>query len=262
MGILAIVMPTLMALAAGGVGLVALLRKKGQKLYDKYNALTRERLEEGFDLEDYPVKPEFRVVHPIKAAKLIKIAVNSQTGQRIARVNTLDATMMGFVKMYTLVIRPEPSFNLPVFSADIIFMGKRRVFILELIDPVTTPADHKTAYYGAMKKHQVDLERFEQSGTNSDWARNHLADCSIHIKADDKDDEFLFEVYRSYLEGYLEMVATAPRLSEQEANTAREGLERYVGELLSKGGPAVDVFAKLLGPEKQAEYVRTIIFGM
>jgi hypothetical protein len=39
-------------------------------------------------------------------------------------------------------------------------------------------------------------------------------------------------------------------------------MEWYVDTLLAKGGPAVEVFKTLLGPEKQKEYVRTVMFGI
>ena len=39
-------------------------------------------------------------------------------------------------------------------------------------------------------------------------------------------------------------------------------METYVETLLDKGGPAVDVFEKFMGPEKQREYVRTVMFGL
>jgi len=42
----------------------------------------------------------------------------------------------------------------------------------------------------------------------------------------------------------------------------RAGMEKYVETLLAKGGPAVDVFKKFLGPEKQREYIRTVMFGL
>jgi hypothetical protein len=42
----------------------------------------------------------------------------------------------------------------------------------------------------------------------------------------------------------------------------QEGIEGYVSKLLAKGGPAVNVFKTLLGPEKQQEYVRTVMFGL
>ena len=42
----------------------------------------------------------------------------------------------------------------------------------------------------------------------------------------------------------------------------KEGLEKYVSTLLSQGGPAVDVFKKILGADGQKEYVRTVMFGL
>jgi hypothetical protein len=42
----------------------------------------------------------------------------------------------------------------------------------------------------------------------------------------------------------------------------KQGLEEYVTTLLSKGGPAVEVFEKMLGKEGQEEYVRTVMFGL
>ena len=40
----------------------------------------------------------------------------------------------------------------------------------------------------------------------------------------------------------------------------QEGIGGYVASLLAIGGPAVNVFKILLGPEKQQEYVRTMMF--
>ena len=42
----------------------------------------------------------------------------------------------------------------------------------------------------------------------------------------------------------------------------KQGLNDYVTTLLSKGGPAVEVFEKMLGKDGQEEYVRTVMFGL
>ena len=39
-------------------------------------------------------------------------------------------------------------------------------------------------------------------------------------------------------------------------------MEGYVSALLKRGGPAVNVFKFLMGPHKQQEYVRTVMFGV
>jgi len=260
--IFGIVLPGALAVAGVCAIAIAMMRKRGEKLFEKYNSFTQSAINEHFQLRDHPVKAEYRVLHPAKAMKLIKIAVESKTSEELERVNTLDATIFGFMKMFTLLIRPSYSYNLPVFSVDIIFVGKKRVFIVELIDPAAIQDENKDFYYNEMRKHTKDLEKFEASGTNSEWAKAYLADFSIHIKADEGDDDVLFQIYQSYLANYLKMASAAPKLKDEEAALLKKGLENYVSDLIGKGGPAVDVFKKLLGPEKQTEYVRSILFGL
>lgn len=252
------------AIAAAGLCAIAMamMRKKGEKLFVEYDSFTKSAINETFQLKDHPVKEEYRVLHPAKAMKLIKIAVESKTSEKLERVNTLDATIFGFMKMFTLLIRPSYSYNLPVLSVDIIFVGKKRVFIIELIDPAGIEDENKDFYYNEMRKHTETIEGFEASGTNSEWAQEYITDFSIHIKADEGDDDVLFGIYQSYLTNYLKMAAAAPKLEDEEATLLKQGLENYVGDLIGKGGPAVDVFKKLLGPDKQTEYVRSILFGL
>ena len=58
------------------------------------------------------------------------------------------------------------------------------------------------------------------------------------------------------------MAKNAQLLPARAARQVRAGMEKYVETLLAKGGPAVDVFKKFLGPEKQREYIRTVMFGL
>jgi hypothetical protein len=72
----------------------------------------------------------------------------------------------------------------------------------------------------------------------------------------------LFDIYRTFLSAYLDMVKNAQPLTPESSAQVKAGFEKYVDTLLSKGGPAVDVFKKILGPEGQQEYVRTVMFGL
>ncbi len=58
------------------------------------------------------------------------------------------------------------------------------------------------------------------------------------------------------------MAKNAQVLPADQSDRVRAGMENYVDTLLDKGGPAVDVFKKFLGPEKQREYIRTVMFGL
>ncbi len=236
-------------------------RSEGDKLYRQYADYTKEVLSQKAQLAPFAVKPEFQTLHPAKFLKMFKIAVSSQQGDRLARVNSLDATMFMFMKMFTLMIRPAYNYNLPMMSVDFIFIGGKRVYVIEIIDPAKIDDANKTKYYDVMRTWMPEVATFKQSATR-DWYKDFLADCSIHIEGDRSKDDVLFEIYKTYLNAYLDMAANAEPLSADKSAQVKTGIETYVETLLSKGGPAVEVFEKMLGPEGQREYVRTVMFGL
>lgn len=240
---------------------VAKARLAGNAQYRRYAQYTMQTLAKSYALVPFEVKPEYRKIHPAKMLKLFKILVSSYTTDRLARVNSLDATMFVFMKMYTLMIRPDYRYNLPMLSVDFIFIGKKRVFVIEVIDPAKIDDDNKRVHYDRMRVFQDTVKQYEQSPTK-DWYKDFLTDFSIHIKSDASHDEELFKIYQTFLEAYLDMAKHAQPLSPEMSAQVSSGMEHYVETLLAKGGPAVDVFKKFLGPEKQKEYIRTVMFGL
>jgi len=229
--------------------------------FSRYEDYSMQTLSKFSTLEPFDVKPEYRTIHPAKMLKLFKIEVSSYTADRLARVNSLDATMFVFMKMFTLMIRPDYNYNLPMLSVDFIFIGKERVFVIEVIDPAKIDDDNKRTHYDRMRVWQDTIQQYEQSPT-PDWSKEFVTDFSIHIKSDESQDDELFEIYRTFLEAYLDMAKNTKPLTGESCDKLRAGMENYVDILLEKGGPAVDVFEKFLGPEKQREYVRTVMFGL
>ena len=122
-------------------------------------------------------------------------------------------------------------------------------------------ADNKRIHYDRMRAWQDTVQQYEQS-PSKDWYKEYVTDFSIHIEADASRDDELFAIYQTFLEAYLDMAKNAQVLPDDQRDRVRSGMEQYVDTLLDKGGPAVDVFKKLLGPEKQREYVRTVMFGL
>lgn len=237
-------------------------RNEGERMYKKYDSYTKEVLAQNLNLKQHPIKPEYQKIHPWKALKLFKILVHSQEGEKLARVNNLDATMVLFMKMYTLLVRPNYNYNLPMLSVDFIFIGGKRVFVIEIIDPARIEDDNIKKHYAQMRSRMHEIEKFEHMDIEMEWCKDIVTDFSIHINAERADDELLFDIYKTYLNAYLDMAQNAEPLSQEMSAKVQEGIEGYVSSLLAKGGPAVNVFKTLLGPEKQKEYVRTVMFGL
>ena len=246
------------------VVLIALyLRKEGDREFVKYDSYTKEVLGGYEKLTLHEVKPEYKVLQPFKYPffNLFKFIVNSEEGNKLKRVNAINASMLIFVRMYTFLIRPDYKYNLPILSVDIVFVGKKRTFIIEVIDPAKIEGENKEKYYNVMREKAKNVSALEERHTR-DWYWNYIMDFSIHKKTDNKNDELLFDVYKSYLKAYLDMAKNADEVSPEQSEKHKAGFEEYVSNLLSKGGTAVEVFEKMLGKEGKEEYVRTVMFGL
>jgi hypothetical protein len=237
-------------------------RMEGERLYARYDSYTREVLSKNFQLEPFPIKPEFQIVNPWKALKLLNFVARSEQTDRLARINSLDATMAVFMKMYTLLLRPAYEYNLPMMSVDIIFMGASRVFVIEIIDPARIDDENKKLHYDKMRAWQPEVAKLEPMKINMAWCKDIVTDFSVHVKADRARDDMLFEIYKTFLNAYIDMAKNAQPLSAEQSAKVKEGIEGYVSALLAKGGPAVDVFKQILGPEGQRAYVRSVMFGV
>ncbi len=258
-----IVLLVLIILAAVvGTPLIVKARGEGERMYAQYNSYTRKVLAERVALQPHIVKAEYRIVHPWKALKLFRIAIDSNQGEKFRRLNILDANMFLFMKMFTFFILPNYNYNLPMLSVDIIFIGGKRVFVIEVIDPARIEDENLLKHYEKLRAWKPQVDTLEHAAVDMEWCKDIVTDFSIHSKADRSDDELLFSIYTSFLNTYLDMAEHAQVLPPEKSKKVQEGMEGYVNALLAKGGPAVDVFKFLIGPDKQQEYVRTVMFGV
>jgi len=58
------------------------------------------------------------------------------------------------------------------------------------------------------------------------------------------------------------MVKAAEAVSAEQSREVFRSTEWYVNTLIRKGGPAVDLLARLMGKEKMGEYSRKVMFGL
>lgn len=233
-------------------------RMEGEAQLARYAAISQAALAD-FPLRPHPVSPQYQRV---RSFPLMDISVTSSSGGRLARVNSLDATMLLCMKMYTLMIRPDEAYNLPLLSVDFIFLPfGRRVYVIEVIDPARIDDANKQKHYARMRAIQAGLADLPTSGTR-DWYRDFLADFSVHSRASRADDARLQASYQAWLAAYLAMLREAPPVPADTSRELRAGTERYVSTLLAEGGPAVDVFRRILGPDGQRDYVRRVMFGL
>ena len=148
-----------------------------------------------------------------------------------------------------------------MLSIDVIFIGDKRIFVIEIIAPAKIQEKTLSVHYERMRSLKPSSEILTDMPVTR-WYKDVVMDFSIHAKSDSNSDELLFETYKKYLDAYFAMVKAAEPISDDQSRKVSQATEWYVDTLISKGGPAVDMLAWLMGKEKMREYSRTIMFGL
>ena len=234
---------------------------KSRQAHKRYDCYARELLKQHSQLMLCPVKEDYRILKPIKALGLFKVAGTLLKGDRFAWINLSNSTMGVFMKLHTFFFRPDPAYNLPMLSIDVIFMGAKRIFVIEIIDPAKISDETLSVHYDRMRSLKPSSEKLGDMPVTR-WYKDVVMDFSIHAKSDSSSDELLFETYKKYLDAYFAMVKDAEPISSDQSRKVFQATEWYVDSLISKGGPAVDMLAWLMGKEKMREYSRTVMFGL
>jgi len=250
----------LMLFAGGGI-YVFRAANESRREHARYDAYARELLKKHFQLKPGSVKEEYRTLIPLKALGLFKVAGTVSKGDKFDWVNLSNSTMGVFMKLHTFFFRPDPAYNLSMLSIDVIFMGAKRIFVIEIIDPAQLSDDTLNVHYDRMRLLKPTSEKIADIPVTR-WYKDVVMDFSIHAKADRVDDELLFETYKKYLDAYISMVKAAEAVSAEQSREVFRSTEWYVDTLISKGGPAVDLLAWLMGREKMGEYSRMVMFGL
>jgi hypothetical protein len=234
---------------------------KSRQAHKRYDCYARKMLDQQFQLMPSPVKEEYRILKPFKALGFFKVAGTLLKGDKFAWVNLSNSTMGVFMKLHTFFFRPDPAYNLPMLSIDVIFMGAKRIFVIEIIDPAKISDETLSVHYEHMRTLKPSSEKLGDMPVTR-WYKDVVLDFSIHAKSDSSSDELLFETYKKYLDAYFAMVKDAELISAEQSREVSQATEWYVDTLISKGGPAVDMLGRLMGKEKMCEYSRTVMFGL
>ena len=158
--------------------------------------------------------------------------------------------MAGLMKMETAVFSPT-GLDGPLFSTDAISAMGKDTLILELYD--TTISHPDFAQLSEVKSLYSALPGYDPG--------EHWYDTMRLAVSDYKRDKGIAGAYdpyvRDYVLRYFDMLARCARCDEEEKKKQNAV---FADGLLKNGGPAVNQFLKMLGEEKTAEFLRTVMF--
>ena len=161
------------------------------------------------------------------------------------------SAMLGLMKMETIVLTPL-ELDMPLLSYDGIKAMGNDTLLLELYDTQIQPYD--CSEFAAIKAKYVDLP---DRKTEPRWYDPLHMPWTLSKKGR-KISASLEELEKEFFTAYIRSIPDA-RPCDREQKQAR--VYDYVDKLVKQGGPAIDQFKKMIGPEKAALLFKRYIFG-
>lgn len=166
---------------------------------------------------------------------------------------------MGIMQMATVVITPQDK-NMPLLSADYMYILGNRKAYLEFYDVVAEKDDSYQQLLTALSKVQNDYTHLPDITTSEAWYQSLLTVTTYKGGSFDADSD-LEKMLTDNLDVYLSHAIQLPLLSEQQRTDKLDITIEYTDGLIEKGGISTDVFKDELGQEETKNFFDKVFFG-
>lgn len=196
----------------------------------------------------------------IKVYGVMKFLVEQYAIESIGNLSVMRMKMgLPLMTMATVVVTPFER-NLPLMSADLIYMiGNRKAYI-EFYDLVARKDENYLSHISrlaSISDHYVSLPPCPPAPA---WY-DDLLTATTYRGGKAEDDQQLISLLGECVSGFLEMCSAAPQLNNAEKVEKRRITAGYVDRLVNQGGTSTNVFKKVLGEEKTREFFSKVFFG-
>ena len=159
--------------------------------------------------------------------------------------------MAGLMKMESATFTPS-CLDGPILSTDWIHLPWKETLLIEMYG--TTLTEQPFSALEAIKERHKGLPSYTPSET---WYTGLLLPVSAYYRGGRGIRCELDQVLREYSESYIDLLAACPACDPEEKARANAVLP---DGLLKNGGPAVNLFRKMIGEEKTAEFLRKYMY--
>ncbi len=194
----------------------------------------------------------------MKLYGLMKFRVEQYQIEELGNLSIMRVNM-GVMQMATAVITPKDK-NLPLLSADYIYVLSNRKAYLEFYDVVKEKNDQYTQLLTALSESQKQYNSLKDMVVSPAWYE-HLLSVASYKSGTSGDDTALHSMLLDSVKIYLDHSLQFPPLTAEERSEKLAITVEYTNGLIDKGGISTDVFKKQLGTEKTRHFFDRVFFG-
>ena len=234
--------------------IVAIISGKNAKVMNHCVASVLAKLQEHYTVTPIDVG-EYK---EMKLFGIMKFHVEQYKIEELGNLSIMRVNM-GVMQMATVVITPKDK-NLPLLSADYMYILSNRKSYLEFYDVVKEKDDRYNQLLGALAESQSNYGHLENIQASPAWYQ-HLLTVTTYKAGKSDADRDLENMLVDSLKVYVEHSKQFPLLSEEEKTEKQSITLEYTDGLIEKGGISTDVFKKALGDEETKKFFDQVFFG-
>ena len=252
--VIIIILGTILALIATLVIVISIIANKNVKSMNNcidsvMNTLKSHYTVTSIDTGDYS---------EMTLKKVMKFHVEQYKIEELGNLSIMRVNM-GFMQMATVVLTPQHK-NMPLLSADFMYILSKRKAYLEFYDVVETKDDDYNTLLANLSDTINKYDSLEDITASPAWYE-HLLTVTVYKGGNFDADETLSCMLNDNLAVYLEHAKNLPLLSEEEKAKKLDITIEYTDGLIEKGGISTDFFKAEFGNEKTKDFFDKVFFG-
>ena len=227
---------------------------------DDLHLIALEKLQNRFSMTPKDLKyplPE----RPLRTLGMVRIDGKVFNSEEFLRVLILNITLACVRGVRTIFLGPRIELDLPVFSAEIVLMGSKRIFFLDIQRRGGYGRHDDTELYNrliAIKNRYTTL--FAEPLTQTGKIQQTFSKAVCYMKIRKDQDEQALNLIHEYLDVFLEMVQQAQPLTGDALEQARRDYDAYTSTVIDHD-PAAKVYKILFGKKGGVERVMELFFA-
>ena len=196
----------------------------------------------------------------IKICGVMKFLVEQYAMEGVGNLSVMRMRMgLPLMTMATVVVTPFEK-NLPLMSADLIYMMGRRKVYIEFYDLAAQKDERYLRHIARLASISERYASLPPCPPAPAWY-DHLLAATVYRSGKAGDDGQLLDLLGDCIRGYSEMCADTPRLDVPKQAEKRRITVGYVDGLVERGGTSTNLFKKALGEDITREFFSKVLFG-
>ncbi len=196
------------------------------------HSIALPELKKRFPLNPVSLKYPFPE-RPLRTLGLVKTDGAVFSSEKFTRLLFLKIDFPVYVAVRSIFLRPRMELDLPALDCEIVIMGKKRIFLVDINKTeINTRYDNPALFDRLIKIKERYPALLSKAKKPRRGIQGVLSRAACLVKITEDEEEQALNIFREYLEVFCEMVERAAPLSEDAFDHARLAFEDYLKTLV------------------------------